>query len=137
MKSGKRGNRPSLLERLLGRSGRNKGKSRRPAGRDAREPVRQAQPASVPAGRRTAVQGRQSIRPLTPRQRSIEEIRQLARIGARDPGRLARLLAAMLAKEQARRQADQERFDQQVREVVQRGRTDGDDRRIPGDAVTR
>lgn len=57
-------------------------------------------------------------KPLTPRQRSIAEIQQMAKIGQRDPERLAHLLITMLGKERAKEEADRQEFEQQVRDIV-------------------
>ena len=58
--------------------------------------------------------------PLTPRQRSIAEIRQMAKIGQRDPERLAQLLVTMLGKERAKEEAGRQEFEQQVWDIVHR-----------------
>ena len=63
---------------------------------------------------------KKKTKPLTPRQRSIAEIQQMAKIGQRDPERLARLLVTMLGKERAKEEADRQEFEQQVWNIVHR-----------------
>ena len=57
---------------------------------------------------------------LTPRQRSIAEIQQMAKIGQRDPERLAQLLVTMLGKERVKEETDRQKFKQQVWGIVHR-----------------
>jgi len=63
---------------------------------------------------------KEKTKPLTPRQRSIAEIQQMAKIGQRDPERLAHLLITMLGKERAKEEADRQNFEQQVWDIVHR-----------------
>ena len=63
---------------------------------------------------------KEKTKPLTPRQRSIAEIQQMAKIGKRDPERLAHLLITMLGKERAKEEADRQDFEQQVWDIVHR-----------------
>jgi len=63
---------------------------------------------------------KEKTKPLTPRQRSIAEIQQMAKIGQRDPERLAHLLITMLGKERAKEEADRQDFEQQVWDIVHR-----------------
>ena len=59
-------------------------------------------------------------KPLTPRQRSIAEIKQMKSLGDKSPERLARILAAMLSKERAKNEADKEYFDRMVQGIIER-----------------
>jgi len=68
-------------------------------------------------GKKTAT-AKVKAKPLTPLERSISEVQQMAKIGQRDPERLAQLLITMLGKERAKEEADQERFNQQVWDIV-------------------
>jgi hypothetical protein len=52
-------------------------------------------------GKKTAAK-KVKAKPLTPLARSISEIQQMAKIGQRDPERLAQLLITMLGKERAK-----------------------------------
>ena len=63
---------------------------------------------------------KEKTKPLTPRQRSIAEIQQMAKIGQRDPERLAHLLITMLGKERAKEESDRQEFEQQVWDIVHR-----------------
>ena len=63
---------------------------------------------------------KEKTKPLTPRQRSIAEIQQMAKIGQRDPERLAHLLITMLGKERAKEESDRQDFEQQVWDIVHR-----------------
>ena len=65
-------------------------------------------------------------KPLTPRQRSIAEIKQMKSLGDKSPERLARILAAMLSKERAKNEADKEYFDHMVQGIIERSEK-GDD----------
>ena len=58
--------------------------------------------------------------PPTPRQRSIEEIKQMKQLGDKSPERLAGLLSTLLSKERDKTQADREQFDQMVWSIIQR-----------------
>ena len=58
--------------------------------------------------------------PPTPRQRSIEEVKQMKQLGDKSPERLARLLSTLLSKERNKTQADREQFDQMVWSIIQR-----------------
>lgn len=110
MKSRQKKSSVSLFVRLFGGG---KKKTKRPVGKKGKEVSRKAKAVSPPEPQ---------ARPLTPRERSIREICQMARIGQKDPERLARLLATLLAKERERRQADKERFEQQIWEILHRSR---------------
>ena len=68
----------------------------------------------------TGAAPKEKPRPLTRMERSVAEIKQMAKIGEKDPERLAHMLAALLAKEREKQQADQENFEQQVWEIVRR-----------------
>jgi hypothetical protein len=107
----------SFLSRLLGRGQKSDGRGRA-AGKKAQarggEPSRDTAAASEKA------------RPLTPRERSVEEVKQMTRLGRRDPERLAALLTAILAKERARQQLDQQSFERQVSSILERDEQGGD-----------
>ena len=70
--------------------------------------------------KRPKTSSKDKTKPLTPRQRSIAEIQQMAKIGQRDPERLAHLLITMLGKERAKEESDRQEFEQQVWDIVHR-----------------
>ena len=112
-KKGAKAVRGSLLTRLFGGGRKGDGK---PAAAARKQGGRPAGNGKVAAGRAEA----SKTRLLTPLDRSIQEIKQLAKVGERDPERLALLLSNLLAGEQAKRQRDQERFDRMVSDLVDR-----------------
>ncbi len=106
MKSRKKKASDSLFFRLLG--GKKKGKAG--TGKKGKA-AKKADPEKQTASK---------ARPLTRRERSIAEVKQMTKIGAKDPERLARLLATILAKDREKRQADKNDFEQQVWDIVHR-----------------
>ena len=76
-----------------------------------RKNAKKGQAAKVPKAK---------AKPLTPLQRSIAEIRQMKKIGDRDPERLAQLLVAMLGKERAKEEEAKRRLDKQVWDIIHR-----------------
>ena len=60
------------------------------------------------------------IKPLTPIERSIAEIKQMKKIGERDPERLAQLLVSMLGQERAKEEEAKRKLDQQVLDIIHR-----------------
>ena len=58
------------------------------------------------------------IKPLTPLERSIQEIKHMAKLGESDPERLAMLLSKLLGTEQEKQRNAQEDFDQMVWDIV-------------------
>ena len=60
------------------------------------------------------------IKPLTPIERSIVEIKQMKKIGERDPERLAQLLVSMLGQERAKEEEAKRKLDQQVLDIIHR-----------------
>ena len=66
-------------------------------------------------------------KPLSPLERSIQEIKHLAKVGEKDPERLAMILSAMLGAEQEKTRREQEKFDTMIQDIVERGeRKDSD-----------
>jgi len=118
----------SLLGRLFGRGQRDRAGSSRPARGKGRGDGRKQDAAGGKAAT--------DRRPLTPRERSLAEVRQMARIGQRDPERLAVLLSGLLAKDRARRRADQELFEQQVQDILHRDSSGDAEEAAPGDGET-
>ena len=59
-------------------------------------------------------------KPLTALQRSIAEIKQMKKIGDRDPERLAQLLVAMLGQERAKQEEAKRKLDEQVWDIIHR-----------------
>ncbi|HJP32549.1 MAG TPA: hypothetical protein QGF95_18550 [Candidatus Latescibacteria bacterium] len=57
-------------------------------------------------------------KPLTPLERSIQEIKHMAKVGESDPERLAGLLSQLLGGEQEKRRQAQEDFDKMVWDIV-------------------
>ena len=110
MKPRKKKKSDSQLGRLFGGS-KKKGKGKGSSGKKRNNSTQKKAAGSAP---------KEKPRPLTRMERSIAEIKQMAKIGEKDPERLARMLAALLAKEREKQQADQENFEQQVWEIVRR-----------------
>ena len=90
-----KGAKKSLLSRLFG----------------GRKNAKKSQAAKVP---------KDKAKPLTPLQRSIADIKQMKKIGDRDPERLAQLLVAMLGQERAKEEEAKRRLDKQVRDIIHR-----------------
>ncbi|MEW6751545.1 MAG: hypothetical protein AB1505_11300 [Candidatus Latescibacterota bacterium] len=108
----------SLLQRLFGGRKQAQGRSAAP---QKKAPAPAATPGKAAGSApRAAAEAVPPPRLPTPLERSIAEVKSMARIGARDPERLARLLAGLLAKERQQRQAEKERFEQQVLEIARR-----------------
>ncbi|HIG53206.1 MAG TPA: hypothetical protein EYG11_24885 [Candidatus Latescibacteria bacterium] len=57
---------------------------------------------------------------LTALQRSISEIKQMKKIGERDPERLAQLLATMLGQERAKAEEAKRKLNEQVWDIIHR-----------------
>jgi len=75
----------------------------------------------------SAAKGAEKKKPLSPLERSIAEIRQLQKVGERDPERLATLLAKILAKEKQKKDEAQEKFDTMVWDIVNKDEDVGDE----------
>ncbi len=105
-KTNKKAAKPSFLKRLLNRDPDEK-KSRK-GGDSGKAPEKK--------------------KPLTPLEKSIAEIRQLQKVGERDPERLATLLANILSKEKQKQDQAKEKFDSMVWDIVNR-----DENSSPGD----
>ena len=103
VKSRKKKGKNSLLSRLL--SGGKKKGEKKPAGKGKAQPRNKA-PAKA--------------RPLSRLERSIAEVKQMTKIGEKDPERLASLLAGLLAKEREKERAEQEAFENQVWDILHR-----------------
>ena len=58
------------------------------------------------------------LKPLSPMDRSIQEIKQLMKVGQDDPERLALLLSNLLGTEREKMQQKQAAFDQMVWDIV-------------------
>ena len=76
-----------------------------------RKNAKKGQAAKVPKAK---------AKPLTPLQRSIADIKQMKKIGDRDPERLAQLLVAMLGQERAKEEEAKRRLDKQIRDIIHR-----------------
>jgi len=59
-------------------------------------------------------------KPLTPRQRSIAEIKQMAEIGKKDPERLAKVLSGMLRENRNDLRGGRAKLDSHVSAIVKR-----------------
>lgn len=57
---------------------------------------------------------------LTALQRSISDIKQMKKIGERDPERLAQLLATILGQERAKAEEAKRKLDEQVGDIIHR-----------------
>ena len=109
MKAKKKSSR-SLLTRLF-----KNGKKKKKKGQADANP----EPSAKKMAEKVATAAAQE-KPLTPRQRSIAEIKQMKSLGDKSPERLARILAAMLSKERAKNEADKEYFDHMVQGIIER-----------------
>ncbi len=112
MKSRKKKASDSLLFRLLG------GKKKAKAGTGKKDKAAGKKKATQKADSEEQIASK--AKPLTRRERSIAEVKQMTKIGAKDPERLARLLGTILAKEREKRQVDQDDFEKQVWDIVHR-----------------
>jgi hypothetical protein len=113
-----------LLTRLFGAgdekaSAKGKSKARKKDKRAAREN------GKAPAAAQEKAPAK--ARPLTPLERSIEEIRRMAKVGESDPQRLAMLLSNLLGAEKRKRQIEQQKFDDMVWDIVNRSEQGGDE----------
>tara|TARA_B100000029_G_scaffold491183_1_gene551065 strand:+ start:82 stop:444 length:363 start_codon:yes stop_codon:yes gene_type:complete len=97
----------SLLTRFLKSGGKKKGK---PGTKES----------SKGSGSQQGRAATKKLKPLTPRERSIAEIKQMKRMGDNSPERLARILSTMLGKEREKSERDQEMFDQMIRGIIRR-----------------
>ena len=57
-------------------------------------------------------------KPLTPLERSIQEIKNMAKVGESDPERLAMLLSRLLGQEKEKERLAKEDFDRMVWDIV-------------------
>ena len=57
---------------------------------------------------------------MTALQRSISDIKQMKKIGERDPERLAQLLATILGQERAKAEEAKRKLDEQVGDIIHR-----------------
>ena len=73
----------------------------------------------------TGGEGKVKAKPLTPLERSIQEIKQMAGVGSKDPERLAMILSTILSGEQEKTRQDQEKFDNMVWDIVKRRDEEG------------
>ena len=60
------------------------------------------------------------VKALTALQRSISDIKQMKKIGERDPERLAQLLATILGHERAKAEEAKRKLDEQVGDIIHR-----------------
>ena len=104
-KAAKKASKPSFLKRLLKRDGEDK-KSRGDSGKSTASEKKKA---------------------LTPLEKSIAEIRQLQKVGERDPERLATQLANILSKEKQKQDEAKEKFDAMVWDIVHNDEKSGED----------
>ena len=65
-------------------------------------------------------------KPLSPLERSIQEIKHMAKVGESDPERLAMLLSRLLSQEKEKERQAQEGFDRMVWDIVHREEDDAD-----------
>ena len=100
----------SLLTRLLGGAKKKKAKPAKKAGKGGGGKKEAAGRSDAPP----------KPKPLSPLQRSVAEIKQMKEVGEANPERLARLLANLLSKERQKTEADKERFDELVWDIIQR-----------------
>ena len=62
--------------------------------------------------------GKTKAKPLSPLERSIQEIKHMAKVGKSDPERLAMLLSRLLSQEKEKERQAQETFDRMVWDIV-------------------
>lgn len=114
-----RGKRPAsgFWTRLFKREQEKPRKSAAKARRSTTAPDR----ASASAGATTTPEtGAPAPARPTPLERSLNEARQMASIGRKDPERLARLLSGILTKEREKTRQEKERFEEQVWAILRR-----------------
>ena len=87
----------SLLTRLFKKDGKKDGKK---------------------GGKKKAAATGEKARPLTRRQRSVAEIKQMKKIGDNDPARLANILSTILGDVRAKEQAEKEKLDELVWDII-------------------
>lgn len=110
----------SLLSRLI-KAGAGGGKKKGSVGKSKNG-------RGKPAGRKKVVEngsGEQKAKPLTPLERSIKEIKQMAGMGEKDPERLAMILSSLLGAEQEKVRKNKEKFDEMVWDIVKRREDEG------------
>ncbi len=73
---------------------------------------------------------------LTPLDRSIQEIKHLAKVGQSDPERLAMLLSRLLGQEQDKQRQEKETFDRMVWDIVNKDKNNPDGGTAEGPAVS-
>ena len=109
----------SLLTRLFGSGDQKtaaKGKTKAKASKKGKATGSQNGRAAAAAEEKAP----SKARPLTPLERSIAEIQRMAKVGESDPQRLAMLLSNLLGAEKQKRQAEQQKFDDMVWDIVNR-----------------
>ena len=111
----------SFLTRLM-KGGQSQGKGKKRADRSKN--------GKAATNGRTGVEvkgGEGKAKPLTPLERSIQEIKHMAGVGSKDPERLAMILSTVLSVEQEKTRKDQEKFDNMVWDIVKRSDEGGGD----------
>ncbi|MDA0337442.1 MAG: hypothetical protein O2782_19950 [bacterium] len=73
---------------------------------------------------------------LTPLDRSIQEIKHLAKVGESDPERLAMLLSRLLGQEREKQRHEKETFDRVVWDIVNKDKNNPDGGTAEGPAVS-
>lgn len=101
-------------------------KKKKKAGKKKKKAEKKSLLTRLFGNRKAAENGKAKKKPetrakaLTALQRSISEIKQMKKIGDRDPERLAQLLAAMLGQERAKEEEAKRRLDEQVWDIIHR-----------------
>lgn len=121
MKKKKKKKSGSLLSRLIG-GGAGDGTGKRKGSLGGSKNGR-----AKPDGRKKVKEkgAEQKAKPLTPLERSIKEIKQMASVGAKDPERLAMILGSLLSAEQEKARKNKEKFDEMVWDIVKRREEEG------------
>ena len=71
--------------------------------------------------------GAAKARPLTPLERSIQEIKHMTKVGKSDPERLAMILSKLLQQEKQKQEQAQQDFDRMVWDIVNTDESETED----------
>ena len=103
-----------------------KGAKKAPAGGLLARLFRKDAKAGTAADSKSAKAAPGKARPLTPLERSIQEIKHMTKVGQSDPERLAMMLSKLLQQEKQKQESAQESFDAMVWDIVHKAEA-GDD----------
>lgn len=117
-RAGAKGKQKGLLSRLFGRDGGPDSTATPPRKKGGTAGAGKAAPGEAEAN------GKKPSR-LSPLERSIQEIKHMAKVGESDPERLAMLLSRLLTKEREKKRRAQEDFERMVWDLVKRDEAAG------------